>query len=370
MKSLIESESQIKSLENRFNPAMQETAIADRLIGPNRPPFIIAELSGNHNQSLDTALAMIEAAAKAGVDAIKLQTYTADTMTLDLHTGEFFIDDKDSLWHGKSLYELYQRAMTPWEWHQPLFEHAKKLGLVAFSTPFDESAVEFLESLDVPCYKIASFENIDHALLKKVASTGKPVIMSTGMASLPELAEAIGILRNNGCNNLILLKCTSNYPAQPIDANLRTIPHLADLFDCQVGLSDHTLGVGVPVAAVALGATIIEKHFVLDRSKGGIDAAFSLEPKEFEILVNETQRAWNALGKVHYGCTPKELGSRIHRRSLYVAKDMHEGDVFTPENLRSIRPGLGLAPKYLSHFLGRKIKRACDKGTPLTWDLI
>lgn len=339
-------------------------------IGPDQAPFIIAELSGNHDQSLDKALLMVEAAAKCGADAIKLQTYTPDTITLNLHQNEFFIDNPDSLWHGCSLYSLYQQAMTPWEWHKPLFDRAKELGMLAFSSPFDLTAVDYLEQLDVPCYKIASFENIDHGLIAAVARTGKPVIISTGMATQAELAEAVEVLQRNGCRDIILLKCTSNYPARPIDANLHTIPHLAELFGCQVGLSDHTAGIGVSVAAVALGATVIEKHFVLDRSEGGIDAAFSMEPAEFSLLVSECRKAKDALGKVHYGCTDKEIASRIHRRSLYIAKDMQAGDIFTADNLRSVRPGLGLAPKYLPQFLGRKVKQDVPMGTPLSWELI
>lgn len=339
-------------------------------VGPDQPPFIIAELSGNHDQSLDKALLMVEAAAKCGADAIKLQTYTPDTITLDVHDNEFFIDNPDSLWHGSSLYNLYKQAMTPWEWHKPLFDRAKELGMLAFSSPFDLTAVDYLEQLDVPCYKIASFENIDHGLIAAVARTGKPVIVSTGMATQTELAEAVEVLQRSGCKDIILLKCTSNYPARPVDANLNTIPHLAALFDCQVGLSDHTAGIGVSVAAVALGATVIEKHFVLDRSEGGVDAAFSMEPAEFTLLVSECNKARDALGKVHYGCTAKEVASRVHRRSLYIAKDMQAGDIFTVENLRSVRPGLGLAPKYLPQFLGRKVKQDVAMGTPLSWDLL
>ncbi|MCF4009087.1 pseudaminic acid synthase [Rheinheimera sp. UJ63] len=339
-------------------------------IGAGNPPFIIAELSGNHDQSLEKALAMVDAAAKCGADAIKLQTYTPDTITLNVHENEFFIDNPASLWHGCSLYELYKKAMTPWEWHKPLFDRAKEHGMLAFSSPFDLTAVDYLEQLDVPCYKIASFENIDHGLIAAVARTGKPVIISTGMATQAELAEAVDVLQRNGCNDIILLKCTSNYPARPIDANLNTIPHLAALFDCQVGLSDHTAGIGVSVAAVALGASVIEKHFVLDRSEGGIDSAFSMEPDEFSLLVSECRKAKDALGKVHYGCTDKEIASRIHRRSLYIAKDMQAGDIFTAENLRSVRPGLGLAPKYLPQLLGRKVKQDVTMGTPLSWDLL
>jgi len=349
---------------------MTEIKIGNRLVGPTHTPFIIAEMSGNHGQSLDKAMALVDAAAAAGAHALKLQTYTPDTITLDVHEHEFFIADKNSLWQGNSLYNLYKVAMTPWEWHKPIFDYANSKGMLAFSSPFDLTAVEFLETLNVPCYKIASFENIDHGLLAAVAKTGKPIIMSTGMATQAELAESVEVLRSNGCKDLILLKCTSNYPARPVDANLRTIPHLAQLFDCQVGLSDHTLGQGVSVAAVALGATVIEKHFVLDRSGGEVDAEFSLEPHELKMLVEETARAHDALGTVHYGCTDKEIASRVHRRSLYIAKDMKAGDIFTTESLRSVRPGLGLAPKYLPQFLGRKVQQDVMMGTPLSWDLL
>ncbi len=252
--------------------------IESRIIGLNCSPFVVAELSGNHNQSLDRALALVDAAANAGVDAVKLQTYTADTMTIDLKEREFFIDDRNSLWYGKSLYELYKEAHTPWEWHQPIFERCKKSGLICFSTPFDNTAVDFLEDLGAPCYKIASFENTDTRLLRKVASTGKPVIISTGMASLSDLEETVNTIRKAGCNDLVLLKCTSSYPASPKNANILTIPHMREMFNCHVGLSDHTLGIGVAVASVALGATVIEKHLTLSREDGGVDAAFSLEP--------------------------------------------------------------------------------------------
>ena len=349
---------------------MTEIKIGNRLVGPTHTPFIIAEMSGNHGQSLDKAMALVDAAAAAGAHALKLQTYTPDTITLDVHEREFFIADKNSLWQGNSLYNLYKVAMTPWEWHKPIFDYANSKGMLALSSPFDLTAVEFLETLDVPCYKIASFENIDHGLLAAVAKTGKPVIMSTGMATQAELAESVEVLRDNGCKDLILLKCTSNYPARPVDANLLTIPHLVQLFDCQVGLSDHTPGVGVSVAAVALGATVIEKHFVLDRNGGEVDAEFSLEPAELKMLVDETARAHDALGAVHYGCTEKEIASRMHRRSLYIAKDMKAGDIFTTESLRSVRPGLGLAPKYLPQFLGRKVQQDVMMGTPLSWDLL
>lgn len=349
---------------------MHEFFIGNRKIGPTEKPFIIAEMSGNHGQSLEKAKALIDAAAAAGADALKLQTYTPDTITLDVHENEFFIADPNSLWRGNSLYSLYQQAMTPWEWHQDLFAYANSKGMLAFSTPFDLTAVEFLESLQVPCYKIASFENIDHALLAAVARTGKPVIVSTGMATQAELADSVQVLRENGCQDLILLKCTSNYPARPVDANLKTIPHLAQLFNCQVGLSDHTPGVGVSVAAVALGATVIEKHFVLDRNGGEVDAEFSLEPHELKMLVDETARAHDALGSVYYGCTKKEIASRTLRRSLYIAKNMKAGEILTAENLRSVRPGLGLPPKFITYFIGRAVKKDVAAGTPVKWDLI
>ncbi len=344
--------------------------LGQRAIGPGEAPFIIAELSGNHDQSLDKALAMVDAAAQCGADAIKVQTYTADSMTLNIDQGEFVIQDKGNLWQGQSLYQLYQQAMTPWHWHQAIFDRARQHGMLAFSTPFDQAAVDFLEQLQVPCYKIASFENSDHALLASVAKTGKPVIMSTGMATQTELAESVAVLRANGCSQLVLLKCTSHYPADPVDANLATIPHLAALFGCQVGLSDHTAGIGVAVASVVLGATVIEKHFVLDRSEGGVDAEFSLEPAEFSALVQESKRAAVALGTVTYGGTEKEQASRKYRRSLYIAEDMQAGDIFTPQNLRSVRPGLGLEPKYLPMLLGKPINKAAAKGTAMSWEYL
>lgn len=349
---------------------MNDFYIDDIKVGINSPPFIVAEMSGNHNQSLEKALKIVEAAAKTGVDAIKLQTYTADTITLDVGTKEFFIDEIDNLWRGKSLYELYQEAHTPWEWHKAIFDKCKELGLIAFSTPFDESAVDFLESLDVPCYKIASFESTHLPLIKKVAKTGKPMIISTGMASIAELDETVRTAREAGCNDLILLKCTSSYPASPKDSNLLTIPHMRDLFNCQIGLSDHTSGTGVAVASVALGATFIEKHFTLSRAEGGVDAAFSMEPEEMKSLVVETKRAWEALGKIHYGPTKNEENSLKFRRSLYVAEDMKAGDIFTEKNLRVVRPGYGLAPRYYEVILGRKVNRDVEKGTAVSWDML
>lgn len=348
----------------------KEFSINGRKIGPDAPPFIIAEMSGNHNQSLERALEIVEAAAKAGAHALKLQTYTADTMTLDIAEGEFFINDANSLWKGSSLHRLYQEAYTPWEWHKPIFDRCRELGMIGFSTPFDASAIDFLESLDVPAYKIASFENTDLPLIRRVAATGKPMIISTGMASIAELDETVRAAREAGCEDLVLLKCTSNYPATPENTNIRTIPHMRDLFGCQVGLSDHTMGVGVAVASVALGATVIEKHFTLRRADGGVDSAFSLEPEELKSLVVETERAWQSLGKVSYGPTEREKASLKFRRSLYIAGDMQAGDVFSKENLRAIRPGLGLAPKYLDVILGRRVAKDIKSGTPLSWDLI
>jgi len=347
-----------------------DITIQNRKIGANHPPFIVAEMSGNHNQSLDRALEIVEAAAKTGAHALKLQTYTADTLTLDVKEGEFYIDDPNNLWCGNSLHELYQQAYTPWEWHDPIFKRCQELGLICFSTPFDETAVDFLESLNIPCYKIASFENSDIPLIRKVATTGKPMIISTGMATLAELDETVRTAREAGCEDLILLKCTSTYPATPDNSNLLTIPHMRNLFGVQVGLSDHTMGVGVGVASVAFGATAIEKHFTLCRADGGVDADFSMEPEEMTQLVVETERAWQALGKIHYGATDAEKSSMIFRRSLYIAEDMKAGEIFTPQNLRSVRPGLGLAPKYYHQLLGKTVKEDVKKGTPVTWKLL
>ena len=343
--------------------------IAQLEISDRNQPFIIAEMSGNHNQSLDRALKIVEAVARSGAQGLKLQTYTPDTMTLDLNEGEFFISDEKSLWKGRSLYELYQEAHTPWKWHEPIFKRARELGLIVFSTPFDETAVDFLEDLDVPCYKIASFECVDLPLIKKVASTGKPIILSTGAASVAEIGEAVDTAQLAGCKDIVLLKCTSTYPASPKNSNLLTIPHMRELFNCEVGLSDHTTGIGVAVASVALGASVIEKHFTLSRTDGGVDAAFSLELEEMKTLVEETKRAWQAIGQIRYGPTQAEQKARMRRRSLYIAEDMQQGDVLTPQNLRRIRPGHGLPPKYYDVFLGRKTTKAVKKGTPLSWDL-
>ena len=333
-------------------------------------PFIIAEMSGNHNQSLERALAIVDAAADAGVDAVKIQTYTADTMTIDIGTGEFFISDKDSLWKGETLYHLYEKAHTPWEWHKAIFERCKERGIMGFSTPFDDTSVDFLEDIGVPCYKIASFENVDLPLIRKVARTGKPIIASTGMTSVAELSDLVQTARENGCTDLTLLKCTSSYPASPEGTNLRTIPHMRELFGCAVGLSDHTLGIGAAVASVALGAVVIEKHFTLSRAEGGVDAAFSLETAEMAQLVRECRTAALALGAVSYERAEQEQKSLQFRRSLYVVEDMKAGDVFTEKNLRRIRPGMGLSPKYYDIILGKKVNRDIARGTPVQWDLI
>jgi N-acetylneuraminate synthase len=349
---------------------MSEIYIADKIIGKNFPPFIIAEMSGNHNQSLERALEIVDAAAEAGAHALKIQTYTADTMTLDIREGEFLISDPSSLWAGKSLYQLYEEAHTPWEWHKPIFDRCKEKGLICFSTPFDETAVDFLESLDCPCYKIASFENTDIPLIRKVACTGKPLIISTGMATVAELDETVRAARESGCDKIILLKCTSSYPSSPEHTNIITIPNMQDLFNVQVGLSDHTLGIGVALASIAIGATVVEKHFTLSRADGGVDSAFSMEPVELKALIDETERAWLSLGQISYGPTEEETKTLVFRRSLYVVKDIQAGDVFTTENVRAIRPGYGLPPKFFELLLGKKIRKDIQKGTPLNWDIL
>jgi pseudaminic acid synthase len=344
--------------------------IAGRKVGASETPFVIAEMSGNHNQSLKRALEIVEAAAKTGAHALKIQTYTPSTMTIDLDEREFHITDPKSLWKGTSLYKLYGEAYTPWEWHKPIFDRAHELGMIPFSTPFDDTSVTFLESLGVPCYKIASFENTDLPLIRRVAATGKPMIISTGMASVAELDETVRAAREAGCKDLILLKCTSTYPATAEDTNILTIPHMRELFRCEVGLSDHTMGIGVAVASVALGATVIEKHFTLSRADGGVDSAFSMEPAEMVQLIVETQRAWEAMGQVKYGPTDAEKKSLQYRRSLYVVKDLKAGDVLTKDNLRAIRPGLGLPPKYQQQVLGKAVKISMKRGTALDWECL
>ena len=344
--------------------------VADKFIGRRYVPFIIAEMSGNHNHSLERALEIVDAAAKSGAHALKIQTYTPDTMTIDLNEREFHISDPNSLWVGKSLYELYGEAYTPWEWHKPIFDRCREFGMIGFSTPFDDTAVDFLESLNVPCYKIASFENTDIPLIRKVAATRKPMIISTGMASVAELDETVCAAREAGCKDIILLKCTSTYPATADNTNILTIPHLRELFGCEVGLSDHTMGVGVSVASVALGATVIEKHFTLNRADGGVDSSFSMEPNEMASLVVESERAWQALGNVSYGPTDAEKKSLLFRRSLYVVKDIKAGEVITESNVRAIRPGLGISTKFRDIVLGKTVKMDVPRGTALNWNLI
>ena len=344
--------------------------ILDRDIGPGHRPYLIAEMSGNHNQSLERALEIVEAAAAHGADAIKLQTYTADTMTLNLRLPGFVIDDPKSLWAGRQLYELYQEAHTPWDWHAPIMARAAQHGLHCFSTPFDFTSVDFLESLNVPAYKIASFENTDLPLIRRVAATGKPMIMSTGMATAGEIDEAVRAAREAGCRDLVLLKCTSTYPATAENTNVSTIPHMRALFGCEVGLSDHTMGCGVSVAATALGATVIEKHFTLRRADGGVDSSFSMEPHELRQLREETERAMQAVGQVSYGPTAAELKSLAFRRSIYIAQDLQAGDVLTRTNLRCVRPGFGLAPKHLDSLLGQRIGQPVKAGTPMAWSLL
>ena len=344
--------------------------IGNRTIGAGHAPFIIAEMSGNHNQSLERAMAIIDAAAATGAHGLKLQTYTPDTMTIDIDEGEFHISDPKSLWAGTSLYKLYGQAYTPWEWHAQLFAYAREKGMIPFSTPFDDTAVDFLEKLNVPCYKIASFENTDLPLIRRVSATGKPVIISTGMATIAEMDEMVRTAREAGCKDLILLKCTSTYPATPENTNILSIPHMRELFNCEIGLSDHTMGLGVSVASVALGATVIEKHFTVSRADGGVDSTFSMEPHEMKQLVIESERAWQGLGKISYGPLKAEKQSVQFRRSLYIVKDMKAGETLTAESVRAIRPGYGLPTKYMDQILGRKLRVDAKRGTALQWDLI
>lgn len=349
---------------------MNEVRIGKHLVGPGHEPFIIAEMSGNHNRSLDRAMAIVEAVALSGAHALKMQTYTADTMTLNLNRDEFAISDPTSLWYGRSLYDLYSEAATPWEWHATIFERCRELGLTAFSTPFDESAVDFLERLNVPAYKVASFENTDLPLIRRIAATGKPIIISTGMATEDDLRETVSTARSAGCRDMILLKCTSAYPAPVEQSNLRTIPDMAEKFEVISGLSDHTLGITSALTSVALGAAVIEKHVTLSRADGGPDAAFSLEPHELAQLVIGTRDAWKAIGNVSYGPTEREKRSLQFRRSLYVVKSVNAGETLTAANLRAIRPGFGLSPKYLDQFLGKTVTRSVEPGTPLSFDLV
>ncbi|MFK5986847.1 MAG: pseudaminic acid synthase [Pseudomonadota bacterium] len=349
---------------------MQKIIINNVEIGENCKPYIVAELSGNHQQDYQLAEQMIEAAAIAGVDAIKLQTYTADTMTLDCQSSDFIISETDSLWHGDNLHQLYQKAATPWEWHEALFKKSQSLGMCAFSSPFDASAVDFLETLDVPCYKIASFENNDLPLIKKVAQTGKPIIISTGMATKAEIQAAITTIEQQNNFQIIILKCTSNYPANALDSNLITIKDMQAEFNYPIGLSDHSIGNTVALASVALGACLLEKHFVLDKNAGGVDAEFSIDAKELASLVKESKKVFNAVGKVVYGGTENEQLSKKYRRSIYISEDAKMGDILTNENIKIVRPGFGLEPKHFSDVLGKKLKQSVTKGTALSWDLI
>ena len=344
--------------------------INEFIINNNHEPFIIAEMSGNHNQSLERAVEIIHKASESGAHAIKLQTYTADTITLNVRKKEFLINDKNSLWYGESLYDLYNNAHTPWEWHEKLFEEAKKVGIICFTSPFSESAVDFLEDLNTPAYKIASFENSHLPLIKKIAATKKPIIISSGLATISELDESVKFIREYGCDNFAILKCTSSYPANPKHSNILSIPHMKKLFGCEIGLSDHTMGLGASIAAVSHGASIIEKHFTLKRSDGGVDSAFSLEPAEMEQLVIESKRAWESLGKIKYGPNKDDKNSLIFRRSVYISKNVKKGDKLTKKNLKVIRPGLGLAPKYYNILIGKKINKDAKKGTPFSWEFI
>ncbi len=337
-------------------------------IGQDSPPFIIAEMSGNHNGDLNRALNLVDLAAESRAHAIKLQTYTADTMTLDLDTSQFTVTGELSLWKGETLYGLYEKAHTPWDWHEAIFKRAKEKGILCFSSPFDATAVDLLESLGAPIYKLASFEILDLPLVRKIASTGKPIIVSTGMSTVTEIEDCVHAAREAGCKELMLLKCASSYPADPIHSHINTIPHMRDLFGVHVGLSDHTLGIGVALGAVALGAPVVEKHFTDSRAKGGVDAAFSMEPTDLKNLVKESKRVWQALGEISYGPTPPEKDSLQFRRTLYVIRDMKAGDEFNLDNIRAIRPGFGIAPKYLEAFVGKRAESNITKGTPLSWD--
>lgn len=345
-------------------------SIGGHPIGLGHAPFVIAEMSGNHNGSLERALEIVEVAARAGAHALKLQTYTADTLTLDIADGDFFIREEGSPWKGVSLHDLYQQAHTPWDWHEPIMARARERGLVCFSSPFDESALEFLQRLEVPAYKVASFEIVHLPLIRAIAATGKPLILSTGMSTLDEIGEAVEAARSGGCRELVLLKCTSSYPAPPSDSNVLAIPELRRRFGCEVGLSDHTPGIGAAIAAVAHGATVIEKHLTLKRADGGVDSAFSMEADELRSLVAETGRAWRSLGAARFGPSEAERGSLVFRRSLYVSSDLQAGDVLTRGNLRIVRPGFGLPPKHYETLLGRRVVKPVKRGTRMSWDLV
>ncbi len=349
---------------------MKAISIGKRLVGAETPPFLVAEISANHNQSFERAAALVQAAKAAGADAVKLQTYTAETLTMDSNNPEFLIQDSDSLWHGKRLYDLYSQAYTPWEWHKPLQELCQKEGLIFFSTPFDETAVEFLAELSVPCFKIASHEITHLPLIRKAASYHKPLILSTGMATLDEIGTAVETAQAGGCEEIILLKCTSEYPASSKNSHLRTLQNLTEVFDLPVGLSDHTLGVGAALASVALGGCMLEKHLTLSRKEGGVDAAFSMEPDEFKLLAIEAKEVWQSLGHVHYGPLPEEKTSYSHRRSIYFNKDLQPGDRLTAENIKIIRPSNGLSPSEYDKILGRQVAKEVKRGMPVSWDLL
>lgn len=344
--------------------------IAGQTVGPDGPPFVIAEMSGNHNRSLTRALEIVESAAATGAHALKIQTYTADTMTIDTDAEGFRITNPQSIWYDRTLYDLYEEAHTPWDWHEPIITRCRELGLIPISTPFDETAVDFLEAFDLPAHKVASFENTDLPLIARVAATGKPLIISTGMATASELSEAIETATAGGCNQILLLKCTSTYPAAPDSTNLATLADMRRQFGVPVGISDHTIGIGVAVAAVGLGAVAIEKHFTLNRDDGGVDSAFSLEPSEMESLVAESERAWRSIGTVSFGPTEDEVESLVFRRSLYFVKDLRAGDLIEPSHIRRIRPGHGLAPKFECEVIGRRVQADTARGTPVNWDLL
>ena len=344
--------------------------IGDREIGSAFPPFVIAEVSGNHDGSLERALEIVDAAAAAGADAIKLQTYTADSMTLDIDEPDFRVEEEGSLWFGERLYDLYDRAHTPWEWHKPIYDRARAHGLIAFSSAFDHASIDLLETLDTPCYKIASFENVDLPLIAHAAATGKPLIISTGMATREEIHEAVDAARHAGCTQLALLKCTSSYPAPATEANVSTIPDMRSEFACEIGISDHTLGIGVSVAAVALGACIIEKHITLDRNDGAVDSAFSMTPEDIGALVAGARAAWESVGRITYGPSMADAPSLKYRRSLYFVEALREGDVIQTTSVRSLRPGFGLAPKHLGEVIGRRVNRSVAPGTRVEWSLL
>lgn len=344
--------------------------LGNKNIGSGNPVFFIAEMSGNHNNSLAKALEIVDAAADSGADALKIQTYKPETMTIDCDKKDFYISDPGSLWKNRTLFELYSEAMTPWEWHEPIMERCLKRNLLFFSSPFDSSAVDFLERMDVPFYKIASFENKDIALLKKVAKTKKPIIVSTGASTIVEIAEAVAAIQEEGNNKIVLLKCTSSYPAKFCDANLRTISTLKDIFNLEVGLSDHTMGCAVPIMSTAFGASVIEKHFTISRSDGGVDSSFSMEPAEFATMVKEVGNAKDSIGNVSFKLAPDEMKSIIFKRSLYITEDISEGDLLTEKNIRAIRPGNGIEPKYLSVLIGKRASRNLERGTPVSWDII